>query len=105
MNKIYELSPSNHSEIGIFGRIYAQPKKVRGRRGSLARMFASVVSFVNRMRAIKAVRLSATVFFSAMLLSMAVLLETGILPVFSALILGSVCATFLGVFLRKSKNK
>ncbi|MBQ3639728.1 MAG: hypothetical protein II955_04340 [Clostridia bacterium] len=49
--------------------------------------------------------MSATVFFSAMLLSMAVLLETGILPVFSALILGSVCATFLGVFLRKSKNK
>lgn len=104
MNKSYELSPSNYSESGIFGRIYAQPKNSRARRGSIARMFASAVSFVNRMKAIKAVKCAVVAFFSVELLATAILLETGILPIFSALLLGSLGAVFLGIFLRKPKK-
>ncbi len=103
MNKSFETYPYYISNSGIYGRIYREPKRRFAKRGVFARVCASVCAFAGRLRSIRAIRIAAVSVSAAGLFAVAGLLETGLLPIVSGLLLASLCSAILVLFLRKNK--
>ena len=100
MNKTYEVFAKYYSNSGI----YMQPKKRIGRRGSFARTLASVSAFLERIKAIRALKVVMLALSAVGFIATFGLLEVGLLSVLSALFLGGLSALLFCLFLHKKKT-